>query len=253
MRLNPLPARSSGLTALEAAPRRASSARRSSGPGGRLREWRREHGGRSPNCAADADVDHAATTPTGYLPLEITYTYHSWASGDAEKGRRSVTFTYEGRTDPAFAWQSGVLSTLDQRLKSIVMSAPNPASTEKVWEYDLDYDNSIGSGRGLLKSVKRCGALGGCTRAKLFDWYQTASPAFTAKTIAPVNIGGANSGTVPNSGSVGGGRPLTKVFDADGDGLDDVSVRSASVCISATRRGAIEAGSYPVSSRPHNR
>jgi RHS repeat-associated protein len=161
-------------------------------------------------------------SPTGYLPLEITYTYNSWASGDAEKGRRSVTFNYEGRTDPAFAWQSGVLTTLDQRLKSIVMSAPNPVSTEKVWEYDLDYDSSIGSGRSLLKSVKRCGALGGCTRAKLFDWYQTTSPAFTAKTIAPVNIGGANSGTVPNNGSVGGGRPLTKVFDADGDGLDDV-------------------------------
>lgn len=161
-------------------------------------------------------------TPTGYLPLEIAYTFNTWASGDAEKGRRLVTFSYEGRTDPAFAWQSGVLSTLDQRLKSIVMSAPNPASTEKVWEYDLDYDTSIGSGRSLLKSVKRCGALGGCTRAKLFDWYQTASPAFTAKPIAPVNIGGVNSGTVPNNGSVSGGRPLTKVFDADGDGLDDV-------------------------------
>lgn len=162
------------------------------------------------------------TTPTGYLPSQIDYTYNSEANGDAEKGHRTVVFNYEGRTDPAFAWQSGVLSTLDQRIKSIVMSAPNPASTQKVWEYDLGYDTSIGSGRSLLKSVKRCGALGGCTRAKLFDWYQSASPAFTASTIAPVDVGGSASGSVPTG--AGGGRiqPVTKVFDADGDGLDDV-------------------------------
>jgi RHS repeat-associated protein len=163
------------------------------------------------------------TTPTGYLPSQISYTYNSLASGDAATGHRTVVFNYEGRTDPAFAWQSGVLSTLDQRLKSVVMSAPNPAATTKVWEYDLDYDNSIGSGRSLLKSVKRCGALGGCTRAKLFDWYQNASPAFTASTIAPVSLGGADSGYRPAAGAREAWiQPMTTVFDADGDGLDDV-------------------------------
>jgi RHS repeat-associated protein len=168
------------------------------------------------------EVHYAYTmTSTGYLPQQISYTHNPYASGAAKNAQRFVTFSYEGRPDPVLAWQSGVRTMLDQRLKAIVMSAPNPASVEKVWEYELEYDPSVGSGRSLLRSVKRCGALGGCTREKQFGWSQTASPTFTATTIAPVSIGGADSGAIPADWWARVS-PNTKVFDADGDGLDDV-------------------------------
>ena len=160
---------------------------------------------------------------TRYLPDQISYTYNTHGSADAQQARRFVNFYYQERPDPEFSWQSGVLTSSTRRLLSIAMIAPNPALLAKVWEYKFDYETSAGSGRSLLKSVKRCGALGGCTRAKQFGWYQSDFPSFTATTIAPVPVGGADSGYIaPGDVIASGLAPTTKVFDADGDGLDDV-------------------------------
>lgn len=179
-------------------------------------------------------------TSTGYLPKKISYTnnvgyFNANVPVAAKNAQRFVDFIYDVRPDTTLAWQGGVLATQDQRLTTIVMSAPNPASVSKVWEYNLGYEPSVGSGRSLLTSVKRCGALGGCTRAKLFDWYQGASPTFTATTIAPATANvedPANAaGYIPGNGNQPTPMysdlniwvpPTTKVFDADGDGLDDV-------------------------------
>jgi RHS repeat-associated protein len=160
---------------------------------------------------------------TRYLPSQISYTYNTQGPADAQQAQRFVDFHYQERPDAEFAWKSGVYTRSTRRLESISMSAPNPAVVAKVWEYKFNYGNGSGSGRSLLTSVKRCGALGGCTRAKEFGWYSSGFPTFTATTIAAVPLGGTETGPVPNDGIAESlTLPVTKVFDADGDGLDDV-------------------------------
>ena len=160
---------------------------------------------------------------TRYLPSQISYTYNTQGPADAQQAQRFVDFHYQERPDPEFSWKSGVYTRSTRRLLSISMSAPNPAVVAKVWEYKFGYRAGSGSGRSLLTSVKRCGALGGCTRAKEFGWYSSGFPTFTASTIAAVPLGGDYAGYIPPGGDVRGMiQPLTKVFDADGDGLDDV-------------------------------
>jgi RHS repeat-associated protein len=160
---------------------------------------------------------------TRYLPSQISYTYNTQGSADAQQAHRFVDFHYQERPDPEFSWKSGVYTRSTRLLESISMSAPNPAVVAKVWEYKFGYGAGTGSGRSLLTSVKRCGALGGCTRAKEFGWYSSGFPTFTATTIAAVPLGGDYAGYIPPGGDAGGMiQPITKVFDADGDGLDDV-------------------------------
>lgn len=158
-----------------------------------------------------------------YLPSQISYTYNIQGPADAQQAHRFVDFHYLERSDPEFSWQSGVMSKSTRRLESISMSAPSPVAVTKVWEYRFGYGASAGSGRSLLTSVKRCGMFGGCTRAKQFGWYSSNFPTFTATTIAQVPLGGDDSGYIAPGGVVAAAiQPTTKVFDADGDGLDDV-------------------------------
>jgi len=126
-------------------------------------------------------------------------------------GQRYVEFTYEDRPDTSFTFRSGVRYNLTKRVKSIDMYAPNPASAQLVWKYNFAYQLSH-SRHSLLTSVAKCGASGGCTRAKIFGWYDpSAVPSFTAKSISAQTLN-----------TTGPREPRTQVADLDGDGADDI-------------------------------
>ncbi|MDX2086645.1 MAG: FG-GAP-like repeat-containing protein [Kofleriaceae bacterium] len=146
---------------------------------------------------------------------EIQYTAHP----DAPAARR-VKFEYVARTDKRVMWGAGVQSGLHRALDRIVMYAPNPALTTPVWMYKLDYTTSTSSKQRLLASVKRCaagtdGSEMGCTWAKQFTWTQQAKvPSFTVSDLGGFDI--------PQFTGVGMRRHDTQVFDANGDGADDL-------------------------------
>ncbi len=152
----------------------------------------------------------------------------SWAISTPyvpDNGSRKIVFNYEtGRPDPVhFAFGSskvkqadgvvvdvtGGFSTLDGalhsqfmmtgRLKSISCYAPGPKNPENTasdlaWTYTLNYQPSSASGRSILTSVVRTGALGGTSFAKQFAWQQTKGgctprlqPRSTPSRIPPIS------------------------------------------------------------------
>lgn len=101
-----------------------------------------------------------------------------------------------------------------RRLSSIYCYAPGVTSetttAQLAWTYDLAYIQSTTSGRSLLGSVKRTGALGGQSYAKEFSWDQTKGGVFAS---------GSSFGSF-------GGDPnfeLTSI-DVDNDGKDELLV-----------------------------
>jgi Salmonella virulence plasmid 65kDa B protein len=92
------------------------------------------------------------------LPSKIDYTKHTSDSSSY----RYVQLNYENRQDTNFSWQSGVRVSQSKRLKSIVMHAPNPATTMPVWMYRFQYTTDANKGPAiadpsLLASVQKCG------------------------------------------------------------------------------------------------
>ncbi|MFI9825704.1 hypothetical protein ACIHFC_35615, partial [Streptomyces sp. NPDC052013] len=157
------------------------------------------------------------TTAAGneFLLNQITYTY---GAGGAT-GHRWVKFAYEKRPDVGVSFVNGVRYTSSQRLKAIEMWAPNPAATQKVREYLLQY-KTMSAGeerRSLLESVQQCGAVGGCLPAKKFTWSAKPALGFNSSTV----IGSAGSG-LATSGDPGTNAPHMTVSDVNGDGADDV-------------------------------
>jgi hypothetical protein len=142
-----------------------------------------------------------------YYPTEIDYTFQDTTQ---EQGLRSIRFDYlpagSQRPDPSFSYVAGVRVNVTQRLAAIEAWAPNPyAPASKVWEYDLTYETSPGSGASLLTKVQRCDKTGTCLPAKRFGWTSSAGPAYA-------QIHEKHAGMT--------GKPL--VLDLDGDGRDDV-------------------------------
>lgn len=155
-----------------------------------------------------SSYDEVAAAKNEFLISWIDYT----GSGPADSAKRHVDFAYE--SDPAGTWstyQAGVRYQHTRRLKTISMSAPNPAETQKVWSYNLAYE--VGnSHRSLLASVEKCGQAQGCLRKKLFTWNNPpAVPLFSATNAGPA---------VLNTTSLR--PPSMRVADFDGDGKDDM-------------------------------
>lgn len=163
-------------------------------------------------------IDEEADAPYAieYRPHRIEYTYLDGAAGPA---KRWVEFTYGlERPDPSFAYQNGVRFKTTTLLQSIDMYAPNPSTTEKVWSYSLTYERSKTTGRSLLRHVRRCDALSVCMWARSFDWEQANRPSFTA-----IDLPGEFA---PDYMHWAVWKPSFVVFDADGDGRDDLLYRA---------------------------
>jgi hypothetical protein len=86
-----------------------------------------------------------------------------------QPARRKVEFHYEPSNSPAFVrvWDAHAQAyhrrDVSNVLTSIEMFGPNEnATTELAWSYSLSYEPSADTGRMLLSSIERCGALGGC-------------------------------------------------------------------------------------------
>ena len=159
---------------------------------------------------------------------------------DYVTGSRSIIFNYDEtpRPDPvhdyiAFSAADGTLvapsqyslyypsfSTLiARRLTSITCMAPGPknprnAANNLAWTYTLSYLQSTGSGRSILASVVRSGALGGKTFAKQFAWQQTKGGTYTkvATAIGPFEMPNAIAGS------------SVLALDVDNDGKDELLV-----------------------------
>ncbi len=108
-----------------------------------------------------------------------------------------------------------------RRLRSISCFAPGPkaprnAASELAWTCTLSYLQSLGSGRSILASVVRTGALGGTSFAKEFAWQQTKGGTYTkiATTIGPFGMP-----TAVDIASVTG-----LAVDVDNDGKDELLV-----------------------------
>jgi RHS repeat-associated protein len=151
-----------------------------------------------------ANVSSPPATP------EVELRFIRYTSRGAEPAHRVVELHYQNRPDPTSVFQAGVRFDSTQRISSITMHAPNPATTQLVWRYDLGYIQS-GAGRSLLNSVTRCAPSGSCLRAKSFAWNQHgAVPAFTRVDLGPVPI----DVSTPAS-------PGMHVADLNGDGASD--------------------------------
>jgi hypothetical protein len=162
------------------------------------------------------------------LPSKIDYTKHTSDS----TSYRYVQFNYDARLDTSFAWQSGVRTSQSKRLKSIVMYAPNPATTMPVWMYRFGYatdtskDPAIAN-PSLLASVQKCGidegnvaTPGGCLWKKNFDWYQEELPSFATHNVdqAKIYTGQGINVSSPDLNT----HPVVHALDVDGDGSDDI-------------------------------
>ena len=111
-----------------------------------------------------------------YYPTRIDYNTVT-IDKVAQKGPRNVQFEYTDRLDKSSLYVGPRRVFTLARLKSIVLSAPNPVTTEVVWRYDLTYEEGAATGVSRLTTVKRCGVqhdgtVGGCRAAKQFAWNQ---------------------------------------------------------------------------------
>ncbi len=154
-----------------------------------------------------------------------------------DTGSRRIIFTYDEtpRPDPVYyhvdhLTGDGTLSAkslsrssmlIARRLRSISCFAPGPkdprnAASELAWTYTLSYLQSLGSGRSILASVVRTGALGGTSFAKEFAWQQTKGGTYTktATTIGPFGM--------PTAVDIASVSALA--VDVDNDGKDELLV-----------------------------
>ena len=106
-------------------------------------------------------------------------------------------------------------TAITRRLASIACFAPGVATAAQplplAWTYQLDYVQSTGSGRSLLSSITRLGALGGTSYAKEFSWEQTKGGIYTEATGAALPLFGDPDQEVT-------------ALDVDNDGKDELLV-----------------------------
>lgn len=161
-------------------------------------------------------------------PSSIRYTSNSQPGAPTAIAMpaRRIDFIYDAtpRVDSEFAFESGVKWQRTKRLRALVMHAPNVTAsgtqTQPVWKYDFEYVTRPTGfvGRALLASVQRCATdtsgttiPGACSARKRFNWQTTATPTFTAESVA-TNITSFGSNAL--------------VMDVNGDGGDDVLTSS---------------------------
>lgn len=133
-----------------------------------------------------------------------------------DPGLRAVVFHYEPRPDPLLLYESGVPTYATRRLRAIELHAPDPDVPRLVGAYELDYgDLSSVTGRSLLRGVTRCDAYDACLWGRSFSYEAAARPDFDVFTIDGVEFPELYF-------SLFDGDPQLHVFDADGDGRDDL-------------------------------
>jgi hypothetical protein len=161
---------------------------------------------------------------------QITRITYTGRLRTGEIGQRFVLFQYEGRPDVIVDTipgtdTYGIDFSTTTRLKSIECYAPSPlarsgtASTTSVtpalaWAYVLHYDPSVSTGRSILTSVTRTGALGGREYAKVFSWSHDGS-----HTDGQIEYNPLSPSSIPFS-SFDSFNPLP--VDVDGDGRDEL-------------------------------
>ncbi|WP_437805225.1 FG-GAP-like repeat-containing protein [Sorangium sp. So ce1078] len=156
---------------------------------------------RSGNEIEYVHEQHGDTAP----PYAHEFLIETIAYGPGSSPRRKIVFEYEDRPDPSTSYRGGIRWRSTKRLKKVAMWAPNPTSTQKVWEYTLDYE--MGQlGRSLLSSVQKCGYRGTCLWPKRLHWVHEDPLLFAGGPV------------LPTSGAV----TSVRVFDANGDGRDDI-------------------------------
>lgn len=160
------------------------------------------------------------------VEVELEKIDYTGRSNEAPK--RSVKFIYENRTDGFAHFEAGTRRETNKRLATIEMFAPNPNVTAKVWQYELTYDTSPGTERSRLASIRRCGSEGGCSLLRNFSWQTRAGLPLVTSTYE-------HEHAVQN----------WVVFDANGDGRDDIVVEQDPNTPGSNPHGEIRFGSAP--------
>jgi RHS repeat-associated protein len=153
----------------------------------------------------------------------ISYTGNSVTGA---KPLRKVAFKYKARPDPISGFEFGAVTKETARLTAIEMWAYDPITAQPsiAWSYNLDYtaQPSAITKRSLLERVRKCdgGSPPVCQWGKTFSWTKsisnqivkaewTADPEFVnSPGMTDYNRGWPDTGFI--------------VFDADGDGKDDI-------------------------------
>ncbi len=139
-------------------------------------------------------VTENASAPTSWLLSRVEdpatnsmiYTYDRSVAGEQHlasiaytgrgttAGNRSVTFTWESRSDLSTQWQAGGRTNQTKRLQKINTSAAGAA----VREYRMYYgDDSLATQRTLLLGVEECAVAGGATYCLPKTEFTWANPA----------------------------------------------------------------------------
>ena len=145
------------------------------------------------------------------LLTDIYYTGNSAASSG--KGDRRVNFVYQTRTDTTSGYVAGGKVEQTQVLSQINTFVGN----RKVRQYQLTTDNSVATGRSILKSIQPCGYISNqidCGVATTFNWSERAE---TIK-LQPLGVNGTHA--YPNIGDIDQVLPHG---DRNGDGGRDWS------------------------------
>ncbi len=154
-----------------------------------------------------ATADYTGQPSVEYHPSQIEYTLALINGHVADAGQRRIVFTYEERPDPSSVYLGGVRLPSTKRLREIgAYHVPESGPVVLTAQYGITYEQSAGSGRSLLTSVRRCGPEGGCLLSKTFHWQSSAGISFHTIPI---------EGLPPDGDS-----PLT--LDVDGDGKDEI-------------------------------
>ncbi|MEJ7729169.1 MAG: FG-GAP-like repeat-containing protein [Polyangiaceae bacterium] len=158
--------------------------------------------------AIEYDIQSFGANPYGTTirPSGIEYL------GMGPDTKRRIDFTYETRPDDIHLYQNGVRQEVHERLTGVVITAPNPKISDKVWDYRLEYVASTTTDRSLLKSVHRCDSSDACLWAREFNWSQPERPNFEEIAVGAVEY--------PNPELMFD--TALSVGDFDGDGIDDL-------------------------------
>ena len=165
------------------------------------------------------------------LPQSIIYTGTAEGVSPQLIPQRTVSFIYEPRCDTSFtphcdyssAFVSGLMLGRYQRLKQIVLSAPNPSDVLTVKYYAFSYKQSPATGRSRLTRIAECDPSGVCLSPTSFEY----SPNSPFGELLPVSFSDVDTGihdataTSESTQPVGPKLDRLLVGDFNGDGCDD--------------------------------
>ncbi len=191
---------------------------------------------------------------------EFSYRISSIEYGflDSTNWTRRIVFHYrQGRPDPIVRFMAGVKIVNRSYLTGIEAFAPNPHTVASVWRYDLQYEVSTTSNRLRLTRVSMADQFGVDSWTRRFDWtdsgaaiedtvvseqeFDVESIAYTEPEWQEFYLG--NVDWLPSNDV------RLMVYDADGDGLDDVLYRTHATRFEQnTKDYDIEGGWYVVES-----